>query len=69
VPHRRSQYSKNELNPQATYRGARRRREGRKTKLPKLESGSLGDGWVDWVFAHALFAEAKALIGTQQTLP
>ena len=32
------------------------------TKLPKLDSGNLGDGWFDWIIAHALMTEAKALI-------
>ena len=31
-------------------------------KLPKLESGDLGSYWAEWVFAHALIREAKALI-------
>jgi hypothetical protein len=34
-------------------------------KLPKLESGDIGEGWVDWIIAHALMSEAKALIGGQ----
>jgi class 3 adenylate cyclase/tetratricopeptide (TPR) repeat protein/tRNA A-37 threonylcarbamoyl transferase component Bud32 len=33
-------------------------------KLPKLESGDLGDGWLDWIFAHALMREATAMIGS-----
>ena len=32
------------------------------TKLPKLDSGGLGYDWADWVIAHALMREAKALI-------
>ena len=34
------------------------------TKLPKLDSGDLGVGWrwLDWIIAHALMREAKALI-------
>ena len=32
------------------------------TKLPKLDSGDLGDDWKDWIVAHALLSEAKALI-------
>jgi tetratricopeptide (TPR) repeat protein len=32
------------------------------TKLPKLDSGNLGDSWMDWIATHALLAEAKALI-------
>ena len=35
------------------------------TKLPKLDSGDLGDDWLDWIIAHALMSEAKALLGTQ----
>jgi tetratricopeptide (TPR) repeat protein len=31
-------------------------------KLPKLETGDLGENWLGWVFAHALLREAKALI-------
>jgi len=30
--------------------------------LPKLESGDLGDGWLDWIIAHALMREAQAMI-------
>ena len=32
-------------------------------KLSKLDSGDLGEGWSDWIIAHALMSEAKALIG------
>ena len=32
------------------------------TKLPKLESGDIGGNWLDWIIAHALMREAKALI-------
>jgi hypothetical protein len=32
------------------------------TKLPKLESGDIGVDWTDWIIAHALLKEAKALI-------
>ena len=31
-------------------------------KLPKLDSGDLGDDWLDWIIAQALMREAKALI-------
>ena len=32
-------------------------------KLPKLENGDLGSAtWSDWIIAHALMSEAKALI-------
>ena len=36
-------------------------------KLPKLDSGDLGTGWYwrDWIIAHALMNEAKALIEGQ----
>ena len=30
--------------------------------LPKLESGDIGGGWIDWIIAHALMREAKELI-------
>jgi hypothetical protein len=30
--------------------------------LPQLESGDLGDAWLDLVIAHALMREARALI-------
>ena len=32
------------------------------TKLPKVESGDLGESWDEWVFAQVLMREAKALI-------
>jgi hypothetical protein len=35
------------------------------TKLARLESGDLGVGWTDWIIAHALMTEAKALIEEQ----
>jgi tetratricopeptide (TPR) repeat protein len=35
------------------------------SKLPKLDSGDLGDGWIDWILAQTLMAEAKALIEGQ----
>jgi len=31
-------------------------------KLPKLDSGDLGDDWREWIIAQALMVEAKALI-------
>jgi hypothetical protein len=34
-------------------------------ELPKLGSGDIGEVWVDWIIAHALMSEAKALIGGQ----
>ena len=32
------------------------------TKLPRLDSGDLGGGWRDWIIAHALLNEARALV-------
>jgi hypothetical protein len=32
------------------------------TKLPKLESGDLEEGWLDWIFGHALLREARQVI-------
>ncbi|MCX6924054.1 MAG: hypothetical protein NT154_12720, partial [Verrucomicrobia bacterium] len=37
-------------------------------RLPKLESGDLGDGWLDWLIAHILLREAQGLIGGQADL-
>jgi WD40 repeat protein len=34
-------------------------------ELTKIESGDIGDGWRDWIIAHALMKEAKALIEGQ----
>ncbi len=34
------------------------------TKLPKLDDGDLGQDWWNWIIAHALLNEAKALIET-----
>jgi hypothetical protein len=31
-------------------------------KMPKLDSGNLGDQWNDWIMAHAVLNEAKVLI-------
>jgi WD40 repeat protein/Flp pilus assembly protein TadD len=31
-------------------------------ELPDLDSGDLGDDWLDWIIAHALLKEARALI-------
>ena len=39
------------------------------TKMRKLESGSLGDNWDDWVFAQVLLEEAKVLIPQPDTAP
>jgi hypothetical protein len=38
-------------------------------KLPKLDSGDLGGGWLDWIIAHALMAEAQALIEGRPDTP
>ena len=32
------------------------------TKLLPSDSADLGDAWIDWIIAHALLREAKALI-------
>jgi WD40 repeat protein/Flp pilus assembly protein TadD len=32
------------------------------TKLPKLESGDIGEDWRNWIIAHALLREARELI-------
>jgi hypothetical protein len=32
------------------------------TRLPQLESGDIGVYWVDWIIAHVLMSEARALI-------
>jgi len=32
------------------------------TKLPRLESGDLGEDWPEWLIAHCLMGEARALI-------
>jgi Flp pilus assembly protein TadD len=37
-------------------------REIIETKFPKLESGDIGDYWVDWIIVDALLKEAKELI-------
>ncbi len=39
------------------------------TKLPKLSSKKLGPDWVDWVFAHALEEEARAVLQVQTHEP
>ena len=38
-------------------------------RLPRLESGDLGEDWNNWIIAHALSREAKALIEGQPGLP
>jgi len=37
------------------------------TELPKLDSGELGDSWIDWIIVHARSREATALIEGQPT--
>ncbi len=37
------------------------------TKLPKLESGDLGELWGDWIIAHVLMSEAKLLIEGEES--
>jgi hypothetical protein len=32
------------------------------TRLPTVESGDLGEDWWNWIIAHALMDEARALI-------
>ncbi len=32
------------------------------TRLAPLASGDIGDGWIDWIIAHALLSEATALL-------
>jgi len=39
------------------------------TKMPKLDSGDLGESWIDWIIAHALVREAKALIHSTPATP
>ncbi len=36
-----------------------------RTKLPKLESGDLGEDWEDYLLAHTLLREAQTLIGPE----
>jgi serine/threonine protein kinase len=37
------------------------------TKMPIEQQDDLGESWRDWIFAHALQAEAKQMIGTETT--
>ncbi len=42
------------------------------TRLAPLASGDIGDGWIDWIIAHALLREATALVDggpTRSTSP
>lgn len=36
-------------------------------RMPAENSGDVGDGWIDWVFAHALWREAAGLIPPEDT--
>jgi WD40 repeat protein/tRNA A-37 threonylcarbamoyl transferase component Bud32 len=38
-------------------------------ELTKLESGIIGDGWRDWIIAHALMKEANTLIKGEAAAP
>jgi hypothetical protein len=38
-------------------------------RLPKLDSGDLGYGWLDWLIGHILMREAQALIQGQADPP
>jgi WD40 repeat protein/serine/threonine protein kinase len=38
-------------------------------ELTKLDSGDVGDGWRDWIIAHALMKEAKVLINGESAPP
>ena len=38
-------------------------------KSPKLDSGDIGEDWMDWIIAHALMREAKALVKGQADPP
>jgi tetratricopeptide (TPR) repeat protein len=41
-----------------------------RTKLPKLQSGDIGEAWSDWIICRALLREAKALVlGSDDTNP
>ena len=39
------------------------------TKLPSLQNGPLDENWVDWLIAHILLREAKALIQRPPATP
>ena len=53
--------------PEEATKAFAKRLEIEEAKLPKLDSGDLGPGWYwrDWIIAHALMNEAKALIQGQ----
>jgi hypothetical protein len=38
------------------------------SKLPKVESGDVGDNWSDWIIAHALLREASGMIAPDRSL-
>jgi tetratricopeptide (TPR) repeat protein len=54
--------SQNHLGQSAQARASLAKGGEIEQKLPKLESGDLGAGWMDWIIAHALMTEATALI-------
>ena len=37
------------------------------TRMPMLQSGDIGEDWTDWIIAHLLLNEAKALIKRAET--
>jgi hypothetical protein len=37
-------------------------------ELPALDSGDIGEDWIDWIIAHALLREAQALIEGQPAI-
>jgi hypothetical protein len=39
------------------------------TKLPKVETGDIGDLWGDWIIAHVLLKEATVLIASNSAKP
>jgi hypothetical protein len=59
--------SQNQLGQSAQARASLAKGAEIEQKLPKLESGDLGAGWMDWIVAHALMTEAKALIESNAT--
>ena len=36
-----------------------------KSRLPKLEDGDIGEGWLDWIIAQTLMKEGGDLIGNE----
>ena len=57
-----AQYQLQQIDPA---RGSLAERAGIEQKSPRLDSGDIDDDWNDWIAAHALMSEAKALIGGQ----